>query len=134
MSRIHAPVPPFTLETAIQKVRGAEDGWNTRNPEKVSLAYTIDSKWRNRAEIFQGRQKIVEFLTRKWERELDYRLITLCFIALALSGRARCACRGLLPGAAGVVAILEVMTHGGNLRTGAFPAPSPKPRRLWALL
>ena len=64
MSGIHAPVPPFTLETAIQKVRGAEDGWNTRNPEKVSLAYTIDSKWRNRAEIFQGRQKIVEFLTR----------------------------------------------------------------------
>ena len=75
MSGIHAPVPPFTLDTAIQKVRGAEDGWNTRNPEKVSLAYTIDSKWRNRAEIFQGRQKIVEFLTRKWERELDYRLI-----------------------------------------------------------
>ena len=75
MARIYAPVPPFTLDTAIQKVRGAEDGWNTRNPEKVSLAYTIDSKWRNRAEIFQGRQKIVEFLTRKWERELDYRLI-----------------------------------------------------------
>jgi hypothetical protein len=75
MSEVRKPVPPFTLETAIQKVRGAEDGWNTCNPQTVSLAYTVDSKWRNRAEIFQGREKIVEFLTRKWQRELEYRLI-----------------------------------------------------------
>ena len=69
------PLPPFTLETAIQKVRLAEDGWNTRDPEKVSLAYTVDSKWRNRAEFPTGRAQIVAFLSRKWVRELDYRLI-----------------------------------------------------------
>ena len=69
------PFPPFTLETAKQKVRGAEDGWNTREPERVAKAYTPDSKWRNRAEFFSGREKIVEFLTRKWQKELDYRLI-----------------------------------------------------------
>ncbi|MGC5003450.1 nuclear transport factor 2 family protein [Streptomyces sp. NBC_00353] len=69
------PVPPFTRETAIEKVRQAEDGWNTRDPEKVSLAYTEDSRWRNRAEFVTGRDEIVAFLTRKWTRELDYRLI-----------------------------------------------------------
>jgi nuclear transport factor 2 (NTF2) superfamily protein len=69
------PLPPFTLETAVQTVRGAEDGWNSRNPERVSLAYTVDSYWRNRAEFVVGREAIVAFLTRKWNRELDYRLI-----------------------------------------------------------
>ncbi|WP_042300660.1 nuclear transport factor 2 family protein [Paraburkholderia kururiensis] len=69
------PVPPFTLETAIQKVRAAEDGWNTRDPERVSLAYTPQSVWRNRAEFVTGREQIVELLRRKWARELDYRLI-----------------------------------------------------------
>jgi nuclear transport factor 2 (NTF2) superfamily protein len=69
------PLPPFTRETAIQKVRLAEDGWNSRDPEKVALAYTIDSRWRNRAEFPSGRQEIIEFLRRKWARELDYRLI-----------------------------------------------------------
>src|SRR5271163_3274688 len=69
------PVPPFTLETAVQKVRLAEDGWNTRDAAKVALAYTTDSHWRNRAEFVQGRDAIVAFLTRKWQRELDYRLI-----------------------------------------------------------
>jgi nuclear transport factor 2 (NTF2) superfamily protein len=69
------PLPPFTLETAQQKVRLAEDGWNSRNPEGVSLAYAMDSVWRNRSEFITGRQAIVEFLTRKWNRELDYRLI-----------------------------------------------------------
>ena len=69
------PLPPFTRETAIQKVRLAEDAWNSRDPEKVSLAYTPDSRWRNRAEFINGRQKIVAFLTRKWAKELDYRLI-----------------------------------------------------------
>ena len=69
------PFPPFTAETAAQKVRMAEDAWNSRDPERVSLAYTEDSEWRNRAEFPRGRAQIVEFLTRKWERERDYRLI-----------------------------------------------------------
>jgi nuclear transport factor 2 (NTF2) superfamily protein len=69
------PLPPFTRETAIQKVRLAEDGWNSRDPEKVALAYTIDSRWRNRAEFPHGRQEIIQFLKRKWAKELDYRLI-----------------------------------------------------------
>jgi uncharacterized protein len=69
------PLPPFTRESAIQKVRSAEDGWNTCDPERVSLAYTEDSVWRNRSEFLQGRPAIVAFLTRKWNRELDYRLI-----------------------------------------------------------
>jgi nuclear transport factor 2 (NTF2) superfamily protein len=69
------PLPPFSAETAAQKARMAEDAWNTRDPEKVSLAYTPDSYWRNRAEFVQGREQIVEFLTRKWARELEYRLI-----------------------------------------------------------
>ena len=68
------PVPPFTEETARQKVQAAEDVWNTRDPEKVAQAYTEDSDWRNRDEFFEGREEIVAFLTRKWERELDYRL------------------------------------------------------------
>jgi len=70
-----ALVPPFTRETAIAKVRMAEDGWNSRNPERVSLVYTEDSRWRNRAEFPVGRAQIVEFLTRKWAKELDYRLL-----------------------------------------------------------
>lgn len=69
------PLPPFTLETATQKVRMAEDAWNTRDPERVSLAYTVDSRWRNRAEFLTGRGEIIAFLARKWRRELDYRLI-----------------------------------------------------------
>jgi len=69
------PLPPFTLETAQQKVRRAEDGWNSRNPESVSLAYAVDSVWRNRAEFLTGRDAIVQFLTRKWNREMEYRLI-----------------------------------------------------------
>jgi uncharacterized protein len=72
---VRPPVPPFTHETAIQKVRAAEDGWNTRDPKRVSLAYTPDSVWRNRAEFVTGREAIVAFLSRKWQRELDYRLI-----------------------------------------------------------
>lgn len=69
------PLPPFTRETAIQKVRFAEDGWNSRDPEKVALAYTIDSRWRNRSEFINGRAEITAFLARKWAQELDYRLI-----------------------------------------------------------
>jgi nuclear transport factor 2 (NTF2) superfamily protein len=75
MSEQRPPLPPFTLETAKQKVRAAEDGWNGGDPHRVSLAYTADSHWRNRSEFLQGRSQIVEFLTRKWARELDYRLI-----------------------------------------------------------
>ena len=69
------PLPPFTAETAAQKARLAEDAWNTRDPVRVAGAYTVDSVWRNRAEFIQGRDEIVAFLTRKWNRELDYRLI-----------------------------------------------------------
>jgi len=70
-----APFPPFSDETARLKVRLAENAWNSKNPEKVSLAYTSDSRWRNRTEFPQGREQIKAFLTRKWERELDYRLV-----------------------------------------------------------
>jgi uncharacterized protein len=70
----HPPFPPFTAETASQKVQAAEDGWNSRDPEGVSLAYTEDSRWRNRNTFLTGRPAIIEFLTRKWERELDYAL------------------------------------------------------------
>lgn len=69
------PFPPFDAATAAQKVRLAEDAWNTRNPERVSLAYTLDTVWRNRAEFLSGREAIVQFLVRKWNKELDYRLI-----------------------------------------------------------
>jgi nuclear transport factor 2 (NTF2) superfamily protein len=68
-------IPPFTRETAAQKVRAAEDGWNTRDPERVALAYTVDSRWRNRSEFVNGRDQIIAFLTSKWQRELEYRLI-----------------------------------------------------------
>jgi nuclear transport factor 2 (NTF2) superfamily protein len=70
-----ALAPPFTRETAVLKVRLAEDGWNTRDPAKVALAYAPDSRWRNRSEFVTGRQEIIAFLTRKWAKELDYRLI-----------------------------------------------------------
>ncbi len=69
------PLPPFTRDTALQKVRLAEDGWNTRDPERVSLVYTLDSTWRNRAEFLTGRPAIVQLLQRKWQKELEYRLI-----------------------------------------------------------
>ncbi|MEQ8145287.1 nuclear transport factor 2 family protein [Streptomyces sp. OP7] len=71
----HPPIPPFTYESAVEKVRMAENGWNSRDPQKVSLVYAEDSRWRNRDEFVTGREQIVEFLTRKWSRELDYRLI-----------------------------------------------------------
>jgi hypothetical protein len=75
MNTQRPPLPPFTLETAGEKIRRAEDGWNSRDPGKVALGYTLDSYWRNRAEFLEGREAIVAFLTRKWQRELDYRLI-----------------------------------------------------------
>ncbi len=74
MTESRPPFPPFTFETATQKVQAAEDAWNTRDPQRVSLAYTVDSRWRNRDEYFVGREQIVAFLTRKWQRELDYSL------------------------------------------------------------
>lgn len=75
MSAVRPPVPPFTFESARQKVRAAEDGWNSRDPAKVALAYTADSRWRNRTDFLQGRAAIEAFLTRKWQREHEYRLI-----------------------------------------------------------
>ena len=68
------PFPPFTAETAAQKVQLAENAWNTRNPEKVALAYTPDTEWRNRSEFLNGREEVIQFLTRKWQHELDYKL------------------------------------------------------------
>jgi len=68
------PVPPFNLETALQKVKAAEEAWNTKDPEKVSMAYTIDTEWRNRTEFIKGREEVKAFLRRKWEKELDYKL------------------------------------------------------------
>jgi nuclear transport factor 2 (NTF2) superfamily protein len=75
MDEIRPPLPPFTQETAIQKIRAAEDGWNSCQPSRVALAYTPDSIWRNRSEFLRGRPAIVAFLTRKWAKEMDYRLI-----------------------------------------------------------
>lgn len=75
MTEQRLPLPPFSLDSAIQKVRLAEDGWNSRDPSKVALAYTETSYWRNRAEFIRGREQVEEFLTRKWNKELDYRLI-----------------------------------------------------------
>ena len=72
---VKPPVPPFTQQTAVQKIRAAEDAWNAQDPENVALAYTADSAWRNRDTFLQGRDAIVEFLTQKWARELNYRLI-----------------------------------------------------------
>ncbi|GJN95029.1 nuclear transport factor 2 family protein [Mycobacterium marinum] len=74
MTESRPPFPPFTFETATQKVQAAEDAWNTRDPQRVSLAHTVDSRWRNRDEYVVGREQIVAFLTRKWQRELDYSL------------------------------------------------------------
>jgi uncharacterized protein len=75
MAQTLPPLPPFTRETAEQKVRGADNGWNSCNPERVALVYTPDSQWRNRSEFINGRAEIIAFLTRKWAKELDYRLI-----------------------------------------------------------
>jgi len=74
MSEKKFPVPPFTRETALQKVQSAEDAWNTKDPEKVALAYTINTEWRNRTEFVNGREAVKKFLKRKWEKELDYKL------------------------------------------------------------
>jgi nuclear transport factor 2 (NTF2) superfamily protein len=68
------PLPPFTAESALQKVQLAEDAWNSKNPERVALAYTPDTEWRNRDQFINGRREVIEFLTRKWEKEIDYRL------------------------------------------------------------
>ncbi len=81
------PLPPFTRATAAQKARMAEDAWNSRDPVRVSLAYTEDSRWRNRSEFFEGRAEIVAFLTRKWAREHDYRLIRISGRSTATASR-----------------------------------------------
>lgn len=75
------PLPPFNIETATQKVRLAEDAWNSHDPERVSMAYTTDSQWRNRSEFISGRDQIVTFLQRKWQKEMDYRLVKELWIA-----------------------------------------------------
>lgn len=74
MENKRLPVPPFSIETALQKVQAAEDAWNTKDPEKVCLAYTIDTRWRNRTDFINGREEVKQFLIKKWRRELDYKL------------------------------------------------------------
>ena len=74
METLRQPLPPFTMETALEKVQLAEDAWNTKDPEKICLAYTPDTEWRNRTEFINGREEVKQFLKRKWEQELDYRL------------------------------------------------------------
>jgi uncharacterized protein len=74
MEQARHPLPPFTMETALQKVQAAEDAWNSKDPEKVSLAYTIDTEWRNRTEFINGREEVKHFLTKKWAAELEYKL------------------------------------------------------------
>ena len=74
MENKRLPIPPFTMETALQKVQAAEDAWNAKDPEKVSMAYTIDTEWRNRTEFINGREEVKQFLIRKWGKELDYKL------------------------------------------------------------
>jgi len=74
MEKKRLPVPPFTMDTALQKVQAAEDAWNTKDPEKVCMAYTIDTEWRNRTDFINGREEVKQFLTKKWEKELDYKL------------------------------------------------------------
>jgi len=97
MSARRPPVPPFTAETAAVKARLAEDAWNSRDPARVATAYTVDSRWRNRSELFQGRDAIVAFLTRKWQHELDYRLIkeVWAFTADRIAVRFVYECRGV---------------------------------------
>jgi nuclear transport factor 2 (NTF2) superfamily protein len=75
MENTRPPLPPFTAKSAVEKVRAAENGWNNKDPQKVSLAYTVDSQWRNRSSFVNGRDEIVEFLTEKWQKEIDYKLI-----------------------------------------------------------
>ncbi|MBU2923615.1 nuclear transport factor 2 family protein [Colwellia sp. 1_MG-2023] len=75
MENTRPPLPPFTAKSAVEQVRAAENGWNNKDPQKVSLAYTVDSQWRNRSSFVNGRDEIVEFLTEKWQKEIDYKLI-----------------------------------------------------------
>lgn len=75
MENTRPPLPPFTAKSAVEKIRAAENGWNNKDPQKVSLAYTVDSQWRNRSSFVNGRDEIVEFLTEKWQKEIDYKLI-----------------------------------------------------------
>lgn len=74
MEKKRLPVPPFNMDTALQKVQAAEDAWNTKDPENVCMAYTIDTEWRNRTDFISGREEVKQFLTKKWEKELDYKL------------------------------------------------------------
>ena len=106
------PLPPFTAETAAQKVRMAEDAWNSRDPARVALAYTTDSRWRNRSEFIEGRAAIEAFLTRKWSRELDYRLIKEVWPSARTASRCALPTNGMMIAAVGFAA---TATRTGNL-------------------
>ena len=105
------PLPPFTRETAAQKARMAEDAWNSRDPVKVSLAYTEDSRWRNRSEVFEGRPNIVAFLTRKWAKEHDYRLIRISGRSTATASRCGFSTNGMMAQGSGIA---PTATSSGN--------------------
>jgi uncharacterized protein len=105
------PLPPFTAETAAQKTRMAEDAWNTRDPAHVALAYSADSRWRNRSEFLQGREAIEAFLTRKWARELDYRLIKEVWAFMGTVLQSVLPMSGMTTAAAGIAA---TATRTGN--------------------
>jgi nuclear transport factor 2 (NTF2) superfamily protein len=109
------PLPPFTKETAAQKARMAEDAWNSRDPERVSLAYTEDSRWRNRAEFFEGRAAIVAFLTRKWQKELDYRLIKISGRSTTTASLCGFSTNGTTPAASGIAP--TATSNGNSTRT-----------------
>jgi Protein of unknown function (DUF1348) len=113
------PLPPFTRESAIQKVRLAEDGWNTRDPEKVALAYAIDSRWRNRSEFINGRNESIAFLSRKWSRELDYRLIKELWAFTGTASRYALLTSGTTTRVTGIAPM--AMRTENSMTTGSWP-------------
>jgi uncharacterized protein len=118
------PLPPFSAETAIQKVRMAEDAWNTRNPADVALAYSLESQWRNRAEFIQGRDAIEAFLTRKWNKELDYRLIKEVWTFCANRVAVRFATSGMTTAITGSAAMGTRTGSSTNMVSCACASPA----------
>jgi hypothetical protein len=116
---IRPPVPPFTRESATQKVRLAEDAWNTRDPGKVSLAYAIDSRWRNRSEFINGRNGIIAFLSRKWATEFDYKLIKEMWGSPGIASRYASLTSGTTTPVVGIAP--TAMRTGNSMRTGSWP-------------
>jgi len=113
------PFPPFTRDSAMQKVRLAEDAWNTRDPATVALAYAIDSRWRNRSEFVNGRNEIIAFLSRKWAKELDYRLIKELWRSPGTTSRCASLTNGTTTRVTGIAPM--AMKTGNSMMTGSWP-------------